>query len=111
MLFGGEVSEVEAAVGHGVARTEASGQAATHVVISQLHAEMRENLAADPRFGERVRDLEKPAAENGKPVAFVPRGRPLPGSGGAERAGEANGAPPPKPKRRRRANSSRRKKA
>ena len=113
VLFGGEVSEVEAAVGYGVARTEASGQAVTHVVISQLHAEMRENLAADPRFGERARDVEKPAGENGRPVAFVPRGRPLPGSGESDRAGEANGAPAakPKPRQRRRASSSRRKKA
>ncbi len=115
VLFGGEVSEVEAAVGYGVARTEASGQTVTHVVISQLHDEMRENLAADPRFGERARDVEKTAAENGKPVAFVPRGRPLPGSGGADRAGEANGVPAAKPtskpRQRRRASSSRRKKA
>ena len=115
VLFGGEVSEVEAAVGYAVARTEAAAQTVTHVVISQLHAEMRENLAADPRFGERARDVEKPTAANGKPAAFVARGRPLPGSGGGDRAGEANGAsaaePKPKPRSRRRASASRRKKA
>jgi len=115
VLFGGEVSEVEAAVGYGVARTEASGQAVTHVVISQLHAEMRENLTADPRFGERARDVEKPAAENATPVSFVARGRPLPGSGGGERAGDASAQatakPKPKPGPRRRAGASRKKKA
>jgi hypothetical protein len=96
-----------------VARTEASGQAVTHVVIAQLHAEMRENLAADPRFGERARDVEKPAmARVGKPVAFVPRGRPLPGSGGGDRTGGASGAEAPaKRRQRRRTNSSRKKKA
>jgi microcompartment protein CcmL/EutN len=85
VLFGGEVAEVEAAVGYGVARTAASGEAVTQVVIAQLHAEMRENLAADPRFGERARDLEKPAANGSGPPATVgaPRGRPLPGSGGS----------------------------
>jgi microcompartment protein CcmL/EutN len=112
VLFGGEVAEVEAAVGYGVARTEASGQEVVHVVISQLHAEMRENLAADPRFGERARDIEKPSVENAAPLTFVPRGRPLPGSGG----GRAGGTSPqatakPKPRPRRRTSSSRKKKA
>jgi microcompartment protein CcmL/EutN len=87
VLFGGEVAEVEAAVGYGVARTAASGQDVTHVVISQLHDEMRENLAADPRFGERARDVEKPAVvESYLAATVVPqRGRPLPGSGGDHR--------------------------
>jgi microcompartment protein CcmL/EutN len=113
VLFGGEVSEVEAAVGYGVARSEASGQAVTHVVISQLHDEMRENLAADPRFGERARDVEKPVAENGVPVSFVARGRPLPGSGGGDRAA-ASAQTKPKSKRKqgppRRATATRKKK-
>lgn len=84
VLFGGEVAEVEAAVGYGVARMAASGQDVTHVVIAQLHREMRENLAADPRFGERAKDVEKPAAiGSGMSGTLVaPRGRPLPGSGG-----------------------------
>jgi microcompartment protein CcmL/EutN len=116
VLFGGEVSQVEAAVASGLARTEASGQAATHVVISRLHAEMHENLRSDPRFGERVLDVEKPAAENGPAVAFEPRGRPLPGSGGGERANGASAVPAaeaerkPKPSKRRRT-AARKKKA
>jgi len=87
VLFGGEVAEVEAAVGYGVARTAASGQDVTHVVISQLHVEMRENLAADPRFGERAKDVEKPVvAGSGLPTTVVaPRGRPMPGSGETRR--------------------------
>lgn len=84
VLFGGEVAEVEAAVGYAVERTAASGQEVSHVVISQLHDEMRENLAADPTFGGRAADVEKPAANgNGVPAAIVARRqRPLPGSGG-----------------------------
>lgn len=103
VLFGGEVAEVEAAVGYGVARTAASGQEVTHVVISQLHAEMRENLAADPRFGERAKDMEKPApAGDGVPTTFAaPRGRPRPGSGGGQaRAETVPPAPATRPRGR-----------
>jgi bacterial microcompartment shell protein len=82
VLFGGELAEVEAAVAHGVERTAASGQELAHVVISQLHGEMRENLAADPRFGERVRGADKPSANGHAPSFVAARGRPLPGSGG-----------------------------
>jgi microcompartment protein CcmL/EutN len=86
VLFGGEVAEVEAAIGYGVARTGVSGQDVTHVVISQLHVEMRNNLVADPRFGERTKGVDKPAADGSTlPVVVAPRGRPLPGSGGAHR--------------------------
>lgn len=97
VLFGGEIAEVEAAVGYGVDRAAASGQEVTHVVISQLHAEMQENLVADPRFGERTRDVEKPTAEgNGLPATVVaPRGRPLPGSGGGHRDGNGTDNGPP----------------
>ena len=103
VLFGGEVAEVEAAVGYGVARTAASGQEVTHVVISQLHGEMRENLTADPRFGERVRGADKAAANGRVPEGIVaPRGRPLPGSGGATGAT----APSSGPERSRRAGGS-----
>jgi microcompartment protein CcmL/EutN len=93
VLFGGEVSEVEAAVGYAVDRIAASGQEAAHVVISRLHGEMRENLTADPRFGERVRGADKPSADGRglSGAVAAPRGRPLPGSGGAHRG---NGAPP-----------------
>ncbi len=96
VLFGGEVAEVEAAVGYGVARAAASGQEVTHVVISQLHAEMRENLTADPRFGEQAKDVEKTAAVAGGLHASVaaPRGRPLPGSGGDRREDQAAGVSP-----------------
>jgi len=89
VLFGGEVAEVEAAVGYGVARTGASGQEVTHVVISQLHIEMRNNLVADPRFGERTKGVDKPATGgSGLPATVLaPSGRPLPGSGGAHRNG------------------------
>jgi len=83
VLFGGEVAEVEAAVAYGVERVSASSQVVTDVVISQLHAGMRENLAADPGFGERVQDLSKAGAGVGLPprAAAQRRGRPLPGSG------------------------------
>ena len=66
-------------------------------MISQLHGEMRENLIADPRFGERARDVEKAAADgSGLAQAVVaPRGRPLPGSGGGHRDGPANDSSPP----------------
>lgn len=86
VLFGGEVAEVEAAVGYGVARAAASRQEVTHAVISQLHDGMRENLAAEPRFGERARGLEKPAprASDLRAALAEPRGRPLPGSGGGQ---------------------------
>jgi microcompartment protein CcmL/EutN len=59
VLFGGPQPEEEAAVEYGVARIAGAGQEVAHVVISQLHGEMRENLAADARFGERIRGAEK----------------------------------------------------
>jgi microcompartment protein CcmL/EutN len=87
VLFGGEVAEVEAAVDHGVERAGASGQVVMNVVISQLHAGMRDNLTADSRFGERTRDLEKHETGTGRtPRSVVElRGRPLPGSGAGSR--------------------------
>jgi microcompartment protein CcmL/EutN len=102
VLFGGEVAEVEAAVGHGVARTAGSGQEVAHVVISQLHGEMRENLVADPTFAVRIRGAAKPASVEGSPSGIVaPRGRPLPGAGGARRSNDA----PPAPARAKRTRS------
>ncbi len=55
LLFGGDVTDVEAAIEIGVA---AVGQArGLHSrVIAQLHGEMAAELAADPRFGARVRE-------------------------------------------------------
>ncbi len=103
VLLGGEVAEVEAAVGYGVERVDGSGQVVSHVVISQLHGEMRENLTADPRFGGRIRGADKPSANGGSlPESVVPpRGRPLPGSGGAHRSNGNAAAPGPKPKPKR----------
>ncbi len=103
VVFGGEVAEVEAAVDYGVERVAASGQEVAHVVISQLHGEMRGELTTDPRFGERRRDVEKaPANGNGLIASIVaPRGRPMPGSGGANGAAPEAAAPKPKPRPRR----------
>jgi microcompartment protein CcmL/EutN len=101
VLFGGEIAEVEAAIGYGVARAAPSGREVAHVVIPQLHGEMDENLAADPRFGMRVQGADKPSENGSGPPAGVgaPRGRPLPGSGGARRSVTA---PPARPGSRRR---------
>lgn len=55
LLFGGIVSEVQAAVDLGVAAAgEARGLSAR--VIAQLHPEMAQNLAADAHFALRVRE-------------------------------------------------------
>jgi bacterial microcompartment shell protein len=86
VLFGGEVAEVEAAIDASAGRIASTGQDLAHVVIAQLHGEMRENLTKDPRFAGRVRGAEKtdggpgPSLQGGPP----PGGRPLPGTGGAE---------------------------
>ena len=107
VVFGGEVAEVEAAVDCGIERVAASGQEVAHVVISQLHGEMRDELVADPRFGERSRDVEKaPASGNGLVASIVPaRGRPVPGSGGGARNG-AVAAPAPAKRTRKRKRAS-----
>jgi microcompartment protein CcmL/EutN len=62
LLFGGPVSEVEAAVeaglgavGAGVAAAGAPDRPAWRV-IAALHAEMAQNLAADARFAARLRE-------------------------------------------------------
>ncbi len=54
LLFGGALSEVEAAVEIGAARVPRDAAVAVRV-ISRLDRRMRENLAAEPRFGDRVR--------------------------------------------------------
>ncbi len=59
VLFGGAVAEVEAAVELGVARIAGREQEVAHVIISQLHEGMDENLMADPRFLLRARGVEK----------------------------------------------------
>ncbi|MBI4261306.1 MAG: BMC domain-containing protein [Actinobacteria bacterium] len=95
VLFGGEVAEVEAAVEHGVGRIAGSGQEVAHVVISQLHGEMDENLAAEPRWLPRIRGAEKPDAGGPVTAGPVPGGRPTPGTGGT-----LAGAVPPRPRPR-----------
>jgi microcompartment protein CcmL/EutN len=94
VLFGGEVAEVEAAVAYGVARSSATGQVVSHVVISQLHAEMRVNLLADPRFGSMARGVHKPLPVRiGQLAAVVaPTGRPMPGSGRDARSNHGRGS-------------------
>jgi microcompartment protein CcmL/EutN len=50
----GPVAEVEAAIEAAVERATPTGQLIRYVVIAQIHAEMRENLAADLRFNQRL---------------------------------------------------------
>ena len=52
-LFGGVLSEVEAAVTAGVGAL-VPGQLVAQVVIPQLHDEMREDVVASPYFADRV---------------------------------------------------------
>ena len=53
-VFTGLVAEVEAALEAAVERARPSGHLIRHVVIAQIHDEMRENLAADLRFNQRL---------------------------------------------------------
>ena len=53
-VFTGPIAEVEAALEAAVERATPTGQLVRHVVIAQIHAEMRENLAADLRFNQRL---------------------------------------------------------
>ena len=53
-VFTGPVAEVEAALQAAVERATPTGRLIRHVVIAQIHAEMRENLAADLRFNQRL---------------------------------------------------------
>jgi microcompartment protein CcmL/EutN len=55
LLFAGPVAEVEAAVEIAAARI-ASSPNVLQRVISRLHGEMADNLAADARFGRRMRE-------------------------------------------------------
>ncbi len=57
-LFGGVLSEVEAAVASGVAAIT-EPQLIASVVIPQLHQEMRDDVIASPFFWERVHGSEK----------------------------------------------------
>lgn len=53
-VFTGPIAEVEAALDAAVERATPTGQLIRHVIIAQIHAEMRENLAADLRFNQRL---------------------------------------------------------
>ena len=54
-LFGGPVTDVEAAIEHAVGALASPDLVIAHAVIAQLHPEMRLNLRAHAEFGERVR--------------------------------------------------------
>jgi microcompartment protein CcmL/EutN len=53
-VFTGPVAEVEEAVGAAVERSEPTGHLVRHVIIAQIHDEMRRNLAEDLRFNQRL---------------------------------------------------------
>lgn len=53
-VFTGPIAEVEAALEAAVMRTEPTGHLVGHVIIAQIHAEMRQNLADDLRFNQRL---------------------------------------------------------
>jgi microcompartment protein CcmL/EutN len=65
VLFGGTVTEVEAAVEHGVARIGTDDRTVTHLVIPRLHPEMDGNLSVDGRFLQRAAGTHKPASSRG----------------------------------------------
>ena len=53
-LYGGEVADVEAAIGLAEESLDRADLLVARVVIPQLHGEMAENLAAHGEFGARV---------------------------------------------------------
>ena len=53
-VFTGLVADVEEAVKAAVARSEPTGHLIRHVIIAQIHEEMRQNLAEDLRFNQRL---------------------------------------------------------
>ncbi len=53
-VFAGPVAEVEAALEAAVERSTPTGHLVRHVTIAQIHEEMRQNLAADLRFNQRL---------------------------------------------------------
>lgn len=59
LLFGGPLTEVEAAVEYGAARIAGDAEPVIHVVVSQLHEEMDDNLRANARFLQRVAGIDK----------------------------------------------------
>ncbi|MEX2548980.1 MAG: BMC domain-containing protein [Nitriliruptoraceae bacterium] len=65
VLFGGTLTEVEAAVEYAVERIAGSDHTVTQVIIPQLHTEMDDNLRADARFLPRVAGAQKHDATGG----------------------------------------------
>jgi microcompartment protein CcmL/EutN len=63
VLFGGPLTEVEAAIEYGVARVADDAQPVTHVTVAQLHEEMDDNLRADGRFLPRIAGASKSGAD------------------------------------------------
>ncbi len=59
VLFGGTLTEVEAAVEYAVERIARGDHPVTQVIIPQLHAEMDDNLRADARFLPRIAGARK----------------------------------------------------
>ncbi|MCJ7782093.1 MAG: BMC domain-containing protein, partial [Acidimicrobiia bacterium] len=53
-VFTGPIADVEEAVGAAVERSEPTGHLVRHVIIAQIHDEMRQNLAEDLRFNQRL---------------------------------------------------------
>ena len=53
-IFTGPVAEVEAALEAAVMQAKPTGHLIRHVIIAQIHAEMRQNLADDLRFNQRL---------------------------------------------------------
>ncbi len=53
-IFAGSVADVEEAVEAAVERSTPTGHLIRHVVIAQIHEEMRQNLADDLRFNQRL---------------------------------------------------------
>jgi microcompartment protein CcmL/EutN len=64
LLFDGAVSAVEAAVEIGTGRIVGAAGVLSRI-IPQLHRDMAANLAADPRFGVRIRDAAADAGAKG----------------------------------------------
>ena len=53
-VFSGPIADVEAAVEAAVDRSMPTGHLVRHVIIPQIHEEMRQNLADDLRFNQRL---------------------------------------------------------
>jgi len=54
VLFSGDLAEVEAAVEAAVSRSERTDAELRHVIIAQLHDEIRDNLARELRLNYRL---------------------------------------------------------